>query len=389
MKLNKFIMDNSNNSINGSGSGILDSNQDSTVIPINQDFSIPQDVQSNNPVNLNPSQDVSSSNLGDSSLYQNTQPQVDTQNTSMNDIPVSQDVLSNNSVNLNPSQDLSNSNIGDSSLYQNTQPQVDTQNTSMNDIPVSQDVLSNNPVNSQSSDSNSMNIGNNASDSIQSDQWNKSSLDSTVSQNNNINESLAGEHNGNIPTQNIHVDDPYDLILKNQSHSESYQNMSQQQNIPDNKLPPIIPNVENVSSNTINQEVPYPNMETQNTVNSNIENDAVKSEDIMSNREEDILGVMSYVIIINIFILIFSFIKKDNFIKFHSIQGFIFDLLFIILFFILKIFNGSGILSIVLFVLEIILFILWILLSVFLMYKAYSGDKYKFIFLGSISNILS
>ncbi len=113
-----------------------------------------------------------------------------------------------------------------------------------------------------------------------------------------------------------------------------------------------------------------------------------QNADTPTDRSEDIFGVVSYVIGLNILMLIYSYLRNDKFLKFHSVQSIGFNLVFIIIFLVFTSLS-RGSLSLAFLIANVVLFIVWVLLSILLMYKAYQGEKYPFIFFGMLANKLS
>ena len=174
--------------------------------------------------------------------------------------------------------------------------------------------------------------------------------------------------------------------------------------VTDNNVSSQIPNIGN--QETINQGIPQNvvsstvDMQSQGIVDNNVPTDNGQNiysgvnidQNVTSqipenvNVEESIIGIISYVIGINVVTLIISFIKNDKFIKFHSLQSIFFNILFLIIFFIFD-FLSHGFLSLGFLIANVVLFIIWILLSIFLMYKAFIGEEYSFTFFGKLARI--
>ncbi|MHB8362076.1 MAG: DUF4870 domain-containing protein [Patescibacteria group bacterium] len=113
-----------------------------------------------------------------------------------------------------------------------------------------------------------------------------------------------------------------------------------------------------------------------------------QNADTPPDRSEDIFGVVSYVIGLNILMLIYSYLRNDKFLKFHAVQSIGFNLVFIVIFLVFTSLS-RGSLSLAFLIANVVLFIVWVLLSILLMYKAYQGEKYPFIFFGMLANKLS
>ncbi|MHB8442753.1 MAG: DUF4870 domain-containing protein [Patescibacteria group bacterium] len=113
-----------------------------------------------------------------------------------------------------------------------------------------------------------------------------------------------------------------------------------------------------------------------------------QNADTPPDRSEDIFGVVSYVIGLNILILIYSYLRNDKFLKFHAVQSIGFNLVFIVIFLVFTSLS-RGSLSLAFLIANVVLFIVWVLLSILLMYKAYQGEKYPFMFFGMLANKLS
>lgn len=96
--------------------------------------------------------------------------------------------------------------------------------------------------------------------------------------------------------------------------------------------------------------------------------------------DKNVEGLLCYVLgfISGIFFLVTE--KKDKFIRFHAMQS---TILFGILFIAHLVFTGIFFWSFYLIItlLQLVIFILWL----FLMYKAYQGEKYKFPIVGDIA----
>lgn len=109
----------------------------------------------------------------------------------------------------------------------------------------------------------------------------------------------------------------------------------------------------------------------------NVFKDDSLETNITSGLDENIAGLLSYIVIVGI---VFIFIEKENnFIRFHAFQS---------------IFTFISLVSLLI-ALSIIPFIGWIIatllspvtliLVVFLMYQAYSGERYKLPFIGNFA----
>ncbi len=125
-----------------------------------------------------------------------------------------------------------------------------------------------------------------------------------------------------------------------------------------------------------------------NTQGGQTQEDKSTNSGTIPDRSEDIFGVVSYVIGLNVLMLIYSYLRNDKFLKFHAVQSIGFNLVFIIIFLVFTSLS-RGSLSLAFLIANVILFIIWVLLSILLMYKAYQGEKYSFIFFGALANKLS
>ena len=411
------------------------------TIPPNQDFQIPQDQSqnANNPVSdggnatvnttppvgsTNPANNVNNINVSDpyDFVLQNSNPFVNSQDNPISDIS---NAVPNSNINTNtllnnppiqtqPQQDSVNS------FNTNTDPNPIVQNQpgyTMNpEPPVQPTVNMNNASLYQGQGVGTPNYTNplniNTDSQIPTPPLYNQSPDPAISQ-----VQQTGYANINLdpnqvvqsqPGYTMNPDPPVQptMIDPNVNNTPSYANQSYS-NTPD----PVVASGQNYPNpgynpmNTTNtnqtyqdssmqqQGQPMNSMYTQNANPTSFDNTQtqqnVPSQNQVEEKEEDFLSVLSYVLFINFFIIIISFLKKDEFLKFNSIQGFTFDITFLILF---LIFNYlSHLLSsvfIIFLIIEIILFTIWILFSIFLMYKAYNGDKYKFLFFGSIADIV-
>jgi uncharacterized membrane protein len=180
----------------------------------------------------------------------------------------------------------------------------------------------------------------------------------TIPSNNGFDPNNIGvkQNNTSFPQDKGNIHDPFESQNLNNNISQGQQNNFVNNNFDQNGIP--------------TQNVSQPQM----------------ASDIADNRSEDLLNVLSYVLFLNIFMVIIAFLKKDNFLRFNSIQGFVFDLVFLVLFLLIRYLQQLfTTISIIFLILQVILFISWILLSIFFMYKAYNGDKYSFSFFGKIA----
>ena len=236
------------------------------------------------------------------------------------------------------------SNIGD----QNVENQGMPQNTISNTVDTQNQVVGDNNIPTQT-----LNMG---SQSTVSQDMPQNTVSSTVGMQNGENVSFQTPTMGNQNTLNQSI--PQNTV----SNTVDAQNQS----IGDNNVP------------TNNNQNIYSQVNIDQNVASNISGNV--------NQEESIIGIISYVIGINIITLAVSFIKNDKFMKFHSLQSIFFNILFLIIFFIFD-FLSHGFLSLGFLIANVVLFIIWILLSIFLMYKAFIGEKYSFTFFGKLAGI--
>jgi uncharacterized membrane protein len=393
---------------------------DDNTIPPNQDFQIPQDQ------NLNSGNSTSSGD--NSTVIPNSQSNIPNPVNNVNNINVSDPydfVLQNSNPFIN-SQDNPISDISNST----TNPNVNT-NTLLNDSTVqNQQGLNRNPIPDSGG---TLTINSNTNTLLNNSTIPQDPNISTPNYTNPVNIN-ADVQIPNPPLYNQNSD-PSVSSSQQVDYSQVNSGFQNQQgynvNPVINPVPPVQPNVDpNINmynnSNYTNQSNtldPLNTQSNQNYSNSTYTNQSypdssmqqqgqsfngmynqnanpsgfdgsqnqqnTQNQTQIENKKEDFLGVLSYVLFINFFIILISFIKKDEFLKFNSVQGFTFDITFLILFLIFN-YLSHLLSSIFIFflILEIILFTIWILFSIFLMYKVYNGDKYKFLFFGSIADIV-
>ena len=420
---------------------------DDNTIPPNQDFQIPQDQgQNTNPDNpilgsdsstLDPNSQIGSTNsvnnvnnINVSDPYdfvlQNSNPFVSSQDNPISDISnsppnpnINTSTLLNNSTPQNQPQQSTLGSISSDPIMPQNQSGYTTNPDSNTTSPVQQTVdtgtnMNNSPI-SQDSDMGTSNYANPINMNITTDSqiqspnlYNQSSdpLVSQLSQTDypNTNSGFQGQQGYNINSDpntsssmqsattdpNIGINSnpgyanqnyastPDSVAVGGQNYSNpGYNPMNTNQTYQDPSMQSPVQPLNSMYTQSVNPEGSDNTQTQQNTINQ------TKSEE----RKEDFLSVLSYVLFINFFLIIIAFLKKDEFLKFNSIQGFSFDITFLVLF---LIFNYlSHLLSsifIIFLIIEIILFTIWILFSIFLMYKAYNGDKYKFLFFGAIAD---
>ncbi len=206
----------------------------------------------------------------------------------------------------------------------------------------------------------------------------------------------------NVPSTNSspNVDVTQNLNAPTQTTTQSgntYQNPDFVSSNTDSDLPPI-PAQDSQQQGGFSQTSegtfinPYATSNTNTTPSNQPQGQELKVQnqntETPPDRSEDIFGVVSYVIGLNVLMLIYSYLKNDKFLKFHAVQSIGFNLVFIIIFLIFTSFS-RGSFSLAFLVANVVLFIVWVLLSILLMYKAYQGEKYPFIFFGTLAGKLS
>lgn len=111
-------------------------------------------------------------------------------------------------------------------------------------------------------------------------------------------------------------------------------------------------------------------------------------EEVDSIKSENVIAASSYILVFDIATFILALIRKDKFLQFNSVQSIFFNLTFVIVFILFRIISVSF-LSFFFTLLNIALFTVWLVISIFLMYKAYNGEKFCLSFFGRIANTLS
>ncbi len=111
-------------------------------------------------------------------------------------------------------------------------------------------------------------------------------------------------------------------------------------------------------------------------------------EEVDSIKSENVIAASSYILVFDLITFVLSLIRKDKFLQFNSVQSIFFNLTFVIVFILFRIISVHF-LSFLFTLLNISLFIVWLVISIFLMYKAYNGEKFSFSFFGRIANTLS
>ena len=340
----------------------------------NQNLSLHNDNDDGDDINSGAVQDINVDNNPNTNIGAN----LNTQTTNPK--------LDNNIIQSIPNVDI----LNNTNIHQDVQPMNNMDNTQTSNV--EDNLVSNTPQ-----ESSSINVNGNIPDNT----LNNTNVPQDVQPLNNM---------GNTQTSNV-----ADNLVSNAPQGSSSINIGAT-NIADNNFQDTrkntyvenlenAPNIGNVPSfspnNMEGNEIPQTNnsvignnnnsMPSQSNQNQNIYSQVNIDQNTVSNissttQTESIMGIISYVIGVNIVTLIVSFVKNDKFIKFHSLQGIFFDAIFLIVFFVFRILS-SGFLSLGFLIANVILFIIWILLSIFLMYKAFIGDKYSFTFLGKFANI--
>lgn len=111
-------------------------------------------------------------------------------------------------------------------------------------------------------------------------------------------------------------------------------------------------------------------------------------EEVDSIKSENVIAASSYILVFDLVTFVLSLIRKDKFLQFNSVQSIFFNLTFVIVFILFRVLSANF-LSFFFTLLNIALFIVWLVMSIFLMYKAYNGEKFCFSFFGRIANTLS
>ena len=292
---------------------------------------------------------MQSDNLGQTPIDQGNQPVLN------NDVSQDNSMQSDNLVQTPMDQGTStvlNSNVPQGSFVQSDNSNTASINQGNQSVPQSGSYIDNNLNNSQPTINNSDTMTTNGISSNMNSQI--PNVENVTSQN-------------NFPPMN-NLNDQINMQGSTQYNGAtlSDQNINTNPNIQNNNVPPV--NGEQIVDSQVN-------------VGQNIESN------IAVNQTESIMGIISYVLGVNIITFIISIIKKDNFIKFHSLQSIFFNILFLIIFFVFRDLS-HGFLSLGFLIANVVLFIIWILLSIFLMYKAFIGDRYSFTFFGKLVGLL-
>ncbi len=396
-----------------------DQNNGGTIIPPNKDFNIPNVFQQQEDVNA----DLNKSDTSPRDIPQ--------QNPVENTGEVSAGVW--NTVQNSPQdEDNSNSQIPDS-----VEPYKITKEESVLNTPEESSLGTKEEPNKEPLENN-ISVDKNPYDFVLENSnpfLSKDDPSSDMKSMNNPNVVMGSSTQANPVSQDNNLSQPSQSGVGNIPYSQSNQNLntastdsSPQQGSPDYSQSQTFPNsVPNNSNSTMNQTIPEnnnfnPNMgvnqnndplpSSQSNVHDPFENQTINNNtyqesqnnfvqngipaqnesqpqmasNVVDDRSEDLLNVLSYVLFLNIFMIIIAFLKKDNFLKFNSIQGFVFDLVFLVLFLLIRYLQELfTTIAIIFLILQVILFVSWILLSIFFMYKAYNGDRYSFSFFGKIA----